>query len=234
MQAQTIINRVRRQLVETNAAFWSDSELLDIINEAEADFHNKVRVLESSAFMSTVAGRADYPLPSNWLSARAIFFNNPNTDAPTVDAWYRLSPTNLEKQAQEHSGFLSDDTEDRNKPRRYWIWNRSLYLDPVPDVDGSSNVYMFFKSKPVPLTLATNELNTDDSLADAIEAYVLEKAWSKEKEPDLAQKQEERYAQYVREGRRWAKKQSGDQKYKLDIESGMPFGAMGGVSFPPM
>lgn len=232
MQAQIIINRVRRQLVETNAAFWSNSELLDIINEAEADFHNKIRVLESTAFLSTIAGRADYPLPSNWLSARGIFYNNP--DSTGRDAWYRVIPTNLEKQGQEQPGFLSDETDQRDKPRRYWIWDRTLYLDPIPDTDGDSNLYMFYKSKPVPLTLVTSELNTDDSLADAIEAYVLEKAWNKEKEPDLAQKQEDRYAQYVREGRRWAKKQSGDQKYKLDIESATPFGSIGGISFPPM
>jgi len=234
MNAQTMINQVRRQLVETTAAFWSDSELLTLINEAERDFHNKVRVLESRAVMSTIAGRADYPLPSNWLSARAIFFNNPNSSTPTIDAWYRLRPTNLEKQAQEQPGFLSDETNTRGKPRRYWLWDRSLFLDPVPDIDGDSNVYMFFKSKPIPLVSAVYELNTDDSLSDAIESYVLWKAWKKEKEYDLAAEAKQNYDNGVREGRRWAKKESGDQKYKLDIESGLAFGSIGGLSFPPL
>ena len=231
MQVQTIIDRVRRQLVEKVGAFWSDTELLDLINKAEADFHNEIRVLESTAFLSTIAGRADYPLPANWLSARAIFYNNPNSN--DEDAWYRILPTNLEKQAQENDNFLSVASSRQGNPKNYWIWNKTIYLDPIPDIDGDSNVYMFFKSKPVSLVSVTQELNTDDSLADGIEAYVLKEAWDKEKEPDLADKQELRYQVFVRKGRRWAKKQSGDQKYRLDIESGSPFGAMSGWIFPP-
>lgn len=231
MLASTIITRVRRQLVETVGAFWSDAELLDLINKGEADFHNEVRTLESKAFLSTVAGRADYPLPANWLSARALFYNNP--DEAGNDAWSRLEPTNLEKQAQENPNFLSSATESRGTPQRYWIWDRTIYLDPAPETDGDSNVYMFFKSKPVALISASQDLNTDDSLADGIEAYVLKEAWAKEKEPDLADREALRYTDYVRKGRRYSKKQSGDQKYRMDIESGTPFGTTSGWVFPP-
>lgn len=221
MQASEIITRVRRQLVESSAAFWSDIELLDLINEAESDYNNKTRLLESKAFLSTVQGRLSYPVPSNWLSARALFYNEPESDGDPV--WRRLFPTNLEKQAQERPNFQSTVSDNQDTPRRYFIWNKEIYLVPAPDTNGSSNVCMFFKSKPVKLQVATEELNFDDGLSYALEAYVLWKAWSKEKEQNLALEQKTLYDQYVREGRRWAKLQSGDQKYKLDIESPLSF-----------
>ena len=72
----------------------------------------------------------------------------------------------------------------------------------------------------------TDELNTDDSLADGIEAYVLWKAWTKEKEPELALAQAAIYASFIREGRRFVKKQTGDRRIGLDIDSPTPMSNM--------
>ena len=230
MIAQTIINKVRRQLLETIGTFWSDAELLDLINEAELDFHNRIRLLEASALMSTQIGRYNYPLPSNWLSSRALLLNKLNSDG--TDNWHRLQPTNLEKITQEKVNFLSTNTNQLNTPYQYFIWNKEIWLYPVPD--DVYTVQMFFKSKPVPITVLTESLNTDDSLSEAIEAYVLWKAWKKEKEQDLALEQAQMYSNYIREARRWEKKQSGDQRFKLDIESKQGFNMGGGWNFPPL
>ncbi len=230
MIAQTIINKVRRQLLETIGTFWSDAELLDLINEAELDFHNRIRLLEASATMSTQVSRANYPLPSNWLSSRALLLNKLNSDG--TDNWHRLQPTNLEKIVQEKVNFLSTNTDSLNTPYKYFIWNKEVWLSPVPDA--VYTVQMFFKCKPMPITVATESLNTDDSLSEGIEAYVLWKAWKKEKEQDLALEQAQLYSNYIREARRWEKKQSGDQRFKLDIESKQQFNTGGGWNFPPL
>lgn len=230
MIVQTIINKVRRQLLETIGTFWSDAELLDLINEAELDFHNRIRLLEASALMSTQVGRCNYPLPSNWLSSRALLINKLNPDGS--DNWHRLQPTNLEKITQEKVNFLSTNTNQLNTPYQYFIWNKEIWLYPVPD--DVYTVQMFFKAKPVPLTVMTESLNTDDSLSEAIEAYVLWKAWKKEKEQDLALEQAQMYSNYIREARRWEKKQSGDQRFKLDIDSKQGFNMGGGWNFPPL
>lgn len=218
MQAQTIINQVRRELVETVGSFWSDAEILDLINRAERDLNNKIRILEDRAQITLVIGQKNYPLPLNWISARALFLNN---EADSVKSWSRLRPSNLEKIAQEKPNFLSTETDTLGVPTEYWIWGREIYFQAAPK--SAYTVVMFYKSKPITLTLATQELNIDDSLADGITAYCLWKAWSKEKEFDLAASAQEEYNSFVREGRRFVKKQSGDQKFRLDIESGVPF-----------
>jgi hypothetical protein len=222
MQAQDILTRVRQELVETVGSFWSDSELLTLLNKAERDFVNRTRILEDRAQLDIVAGQSRYPLPANWLSARAIFYNNKQGISTNPNRWRRLRPSNLEKRAQENQNFLSDEIEARGTPHTYWIWGRELVIEPVPEFNGSADLVLFFKSKPVALTASTQQINVDDSLSDGIEAYILWKAWKKEKEPDLADEAREEYAGFVRQGMRFVKKQSGDQRFRLDIESADP------------
>lgn len=222
MQAQELITRVRQELVETVGSFWSDAELLNLLVKGERDFVNRTRILEDRATLDVVAGQSRYPLPANWLSARAVFYNDKQGDSTRPDAWRRLHPSNLEKRAQENQNFLSTDPLKRSTPRTYWIWGREIIIEPVPLYSGTSDITLFFKSKPIPLTVATQQLNVDDSLSDGLEAYMLWKAWKKEKEPDLAAEAADEYRDWIRQGLRFVKKQSGDQRFRIDIESSDP------------
>lgn len=222
MQAQTLITDVRRELVEISASYWTDAELLRHINRAELDFVNKTRILEDTASLSLTQGRLDYPLPSNWLSAKAAFFKIVN---PTTGEfrWKRLYPSNLEKTAQQSPNFMNTETTNQGVPQRYWVWGRALWLDRAPDAQNATTLLLFYKSKPIPLSLVTSSINLDDSLSEAITAYILWKAWRKEQEVDLADAHKLEYDRYVAEGRKWVKKQSGDQRNRIDVDSPLPF-----------
>jgi len=221
MQAQTIITDVRRELVEISASYWTDAEFLRHINRAELDYTNKTRILEDIASLSLTQGRLDYPLPSNWLSARAVFIKINNGNG--TFRWKRLYPSNLEKTAQQQPNFMNTTVDNQGTPQRYLIWGRSIWLDKAPDADNATTLLLFFKSKPIPLTSVTDSLNLDDSLSEAVTAYLLWKAWTKEQEFDRADAQQLTYDRYVAEGRRWVKKQSGDQRNRIDIDSPIPF-----------
>lgn len=221
MQAQTIITDVRRELLETAALFWSDAEILRHINRCELDYVNKTRILEDTAQLTLQQGRLDYSLPSNWVSARLVFIKIVNADGSFK--WKRLYPTNLEKMGQSRPNFLNTETTNQGTPTRYFVWQRSLWLDRAPDLLQGTTILLFYKSKPIPLTMATQEINLDDSLSEAITAYVLWKCWSKEKEFDRADEQQTIYLQYIAEGRKWVKKQSGDQRNRIDLDSPIPF-----------
>lgn len=222
MIAQTLITDVRRELVEISASYWTDAELLRHINRAELDFTNKTRILEDTASLSLTQGRLDYPLPPNWLSAKAVFFKIVDPISGEF-RWKRLYPSNLEKTAQQSPNFMHTGAANQGQPNRYWIFQRSLWLDKSPDANNATTLVLFFKSKPIPLTLVTQSLNLDDSLSEAITAYILWKAWAKEQEFDRADAQQLTYDRYVAEGRRWVKKQSGDQRNRIDIDTPIPF-----------
>lgn len=225
MKASEIITRVRKELVETIGVFWSDAELLELVNKGERSYLNEIRWLESRAYLDTIAGIPNYSLPSNWLSERAVFINNITND---VDNWQRVWPSTLEKIAQESPNFLSEETEKRGTPNKFYIWSREIFLYPIPEE--SQKLALYYKSKPIPLATANDSLNTDDSLADAIEAYVLWKAWKKEKEIDLAQEARDEYNEWILKGRKWVKKQSGDLRRRMDIDSQYP---ISGSSYDP-
>jgi len=228
MLVQQILTDARRELIETTGVFWSDAELLRHYNKGELNYVNKTRILEDEAQLSLVAGQAIYPLPQNWLSAKAVFLKLVNTDG--TFRWKRLNPSNLEKVSQEAPNFLDTTTTERQgEPDRYWIWGRSLRLDRAPNSEFATSLWLFYKSKPIPVTdPATQSINIDDSLSEALTSYILWKAWKKEKETDLADEAQLEYKEWVAEGRKWVKKQSGDQRWKIDIES--PIGFYSGSS----
>lgn len=220
MTGQEIINRVRRELLETSAGFWSDAELLDLINRAEQDFSNRVRGFEDSAVLSLVAGQSTYPLPANWLSATAIFFNDNQSGQ---DRWILLSPTDVNELALTDPNFLSTQNAlATDYPTKYMIYGRTIRFVKTPGYDGANNVVMFFKSKPVPLNTAADSINIDDTLGGAIEAFVLWKAWSKEKEFALAEEQKGLYAGFIRDGLREVKLRAGNKLHNMDNFGAMP------------
>ena len=61
------------------------------------------------------------------------------------------------------------------------------------------------------------EIDTD--LAEGLLAYILWKAWMKEQELDLADSQAIVYMSFVKQGLKMRKRQSGDQRYRMDIDS---------------
>lgn len=232
MQAQQIITQVRSALVEPVPGFWTDSELLSWINRAELDFNNRTHILEGKNFTATQQGISEYPLPSNCLSVTAMLLNTAVAgDDPN---WQRIMPSNLEKTMQQNPNFLSTVTDSQAPARSYMIWGRTFYLSPTPDTTGSGNLVLFFKAKPIPLALASQQLNLDDSFQDGLIAYVLWKAWEKEQEVEKSEKQEMIYEKYVRFGLRWQKKQSSDQRFRLDISSPIPLDGFSDTRYNPL
>lgn len=220
MLASDVISDVRLELMETSAAFWTDAELLTYLNRAELDFSNRVRGLESVATVSTVAGQTEYPLPQNWLSCVAVFYNDIHND---IDSWRRMDVTDLQELSLQNPNFLSRETQDRGTPNRIYFWNRSMYLETAPDVDGDANIKMFYKAKPVPITNVSQAINLDDSLAHALRHYILWKAWRKEKEFQLAADEQAMYFQAVKDGLRHLKLQALNKTHNLDVRSTSPF-----------
>ena len=223
MLARQILDDVRRELLEYSApSFWSDAELVRHLNRAQMDFANRTRMLEDSAQMTFIQGRTDYVLPSNYLSLRLLMHNIP--DGNGTANWMRIYPSNLEKIAQENPQFLDTSTNNQDRPRKYYIWNNTLYVTPAPDAASASTAVIFYKAKPITiLDPDTDSISIDDSLSDGLTSFVLWKAWAKEGEQDKAEASQKNYYEYVMEGRRWLKKKSGDQKFRIDIESPISF-----------
>lgn len=232
MTTQDMIDQIRSALVEPVAGFWSDDEILLWINRSVSDFANRTRILEDKDYTSTQAGVPEYALPANCLSVKAVFINTATIGQSA--SWRRVRPTNLEKMAQETPNFLSNDSNTNSSPLTYSIWGRTLILNPTPAEDGSDNIAMFYKAKPISILNASQQVDLDDSLHEAVIAYVLWRAYEKEKEYEQATWQREIYEGYIKHGLRWQKKQSGDQRYRLDIDSPISMDGYSNNEFNPL
>ena len=220
MQVSQIITDVRRELLETTGSFWSDTELLRLYNRGQMDYVGQTRILEDKSALSLEVGRIDYPLPSNWISEKKILHKETNSDGQ-ID-YKILTATNLEKMSQEVSDFLDISETRRGRPDRHWLWNKTLYIWPPPKTVEDADLTMFYLAKPVVVTNTTQSIEIDDTLADAMTAYILWKAWKKEQELKLSDVSGIEYFGFIKRALRWKKRQSGDQQYRLDINS--PFG----------
>lgn len=235
MKVSQVLTDVRRELLESNAdaSFWTDAELIRLIDRGQVDYFNRVRLFDDRAVLSLEVGRSDYPLPSNWISAKAVFHKV--TDSSGSVSIRRLIPSDLERMSVEVPNFLdTTSTERRGRPTRYWIWGNTIYFDPPPDVTEDSNITLFYKAKPTPIINTEQDLDIPEELSEAINAYVLWKAWTKENETQKAADQVAIYTSYVDQGLRYVKRKAGDRQGKLDVQSPLPFTGTSDPGFNPL
>ncbi len=219
MLVSQVIADVRSELLEPVAGFWTPDELLRWANVAELDFVNQVRGLDGISTASSVAAQANYPLLNNFLSSKLVLFDDLQG---STHNWTRLKPTTLEKMSQEHPDFLDVSTEKLGVPSEYMIWRNEIWLYPVPK-DTGQDIKLFHKVKPTSLTDVSQSFSIDDSLCPAITAFILWKAWSKEKETAQSQKQESEYMRRVGEGRRFYGRLTGDLVNQIDVPTDIPY-----------
>jgi hypothetical protein len=221
MTGNDIVAALRAEVLEPSPAFFTSAVLLLWINNAQKAYVRQTRCLQNFATTSTVQGQADYPMPSDWLSSEKVFYNSPTNG---IDNWAPLSPTSVAKMAQESRNFLSTDPNAQSNPGKYYVVNNTLYIYPRPKTSGTNDIYMFYESKPITLNALSDALSIDDSLSDGIEAYVLWKMWKMDGEDALAEEQHQRYMAEIGQGLKWKKQRTLDSRWKIDIETSVPFG----------
>lgn len=214
-----IVNDVRAEVIEPSPTFFSSARMLALINLAQKEFVRKTQCLQNFAWTSTIAGEAAYPMPGDWLGSECIFWNDVNNG---VNNWRRLEPTTLEKMAQECPNFLSSDSQNFGRPLKYYIVGSTLYVYPKPQLTGSNDIFMYYKSREIPLLSLSDALSIDDSLTPAVRAYVLWKMWAQDQEKELAMEQKDIFKEELGFGIKWRNQRILDLKRKIDIVS--PYG----------
>lgn len=215
-----IVSDVRAEVLEPSPGFFSSTRMLALINLAQKEFVRKTQCLQNFAWTSTVQGIGIYPMPSDWLGSECIFWQDQTNTTPS---WRRLRPTTLEKMAQESPNFLSNETDMQGDPCKYFIVGTNLYIYPKPMNAGTNDIFMYYRSREIPLVTLTDPLSIDDSLTPAIRAYVLWKMWAQDQEKDLAGEQRDLFKDELGHGIKWRNQKILDLKRKIDIESYLPF-----------
>lgn len=232
MLASEIIDPVRSEILEVSANFWSNTELLRILNRGLQKYVNETRMQESHAFLTTTPGIRRYVLPSTVLSVKLVMFKQVNDNEDI--SWKILTLSTIERIAREFPTFLNTSEINRGTPSQAAVYDRYLEFDRAPSVSSDSDLYIFFKSKPVDVPSSDSHIAIDDIATEGLIQFMLWKAWMKEKELALAKDAREEYNIEVRKGRRWVKKQMGMLRNRFDIESSNAFTTGQGVVNNPL
>lgn len=169
----TLMTRVRQRAnIENATQFITDAELIDSINQATANWYDRVRLTTwggstyyQSVSLQTTSGVSSYALPLNWLSIDSVdVFLTPGASNQVISARpYQKESRNIFRQYGLTWAYAY--------PIWYRVEGQNLTFIPVPT--GQYNVTLnYIPTAPV-LVSATDTL---DSINGWDEAIVLQAA----------------------------------------------------------
>lgn len=152
------ISRIRTQINETTAAFWTDAEIYGYMWEAECLLAGKLGLFQAISAHTTVTDTSAYTCPDSMLRASRITYDGKKLKRADFTERDYLG------------GMNYGSTVQTGKPVMYTEWGQSIYLFPVPDDSKTLNFY--FLKAPAEIATASTQFSVrDESLQQMIPDY---------------------------------------------------------------
>lgn len=173
-----LIEDCRQRYNAVGDKFFADSEIFDLIYEAQMEVALETQAIEKIFTATTVVGQREYDYPTNALRIFRITYDGE-----------RLNQIS----------FLEDDSvtgEDENTsntstPRYYSIFADRIFLRPVPDEAKTLKIYAHVT--PSQLTSDTDALDVNERYVIFVKDYVLSQMYAKDKNNSMVQYHESRW-----------------------------------------
>ena len=120
MKVGSVITRVRSIAGDTNVMQFTDSDIIDWLNDGIRDCVISNNLLQKDASSSTAVGVAEYQLPSDIIKLHSV----------TVDG-SKLGGLTFEEWQQRHGA--PEASSETGRPVLFYIWAGKLVLYPSPD-----------------------------------------------------------------------------------------------------
>lgn len=118
---------VRRRLGETATDFYTDDDILDLLNEAQRDFASTGGIVEGDRGYAIVANQYYYTPPSDFINMRYVL-------------WQERDKLRYTTQ-RELFNILREDPDKEGVPQYYAVWDGEIRLYPTPtSASGSTAV----------------------------------------------------------------------------------------------
>jgi hypothetical protein len=140
MTPDEILTKARQRYNAVGDTFFSDSELYDLIWEAELELSMEVRCIEDTFSTSSVASQREYVKPTNCIAIKHVTYDGKS-----------LQPVNLDED-DILTGYDEDSTAT-GTPTNYSEWEGSIFLRPTPGE--VKTIKLWFIAKPTQVTSAT-------------------------------------------------------------------------------
>lgn len=121
MNAGDLIKRVRNIAGDVDALQFTNSQLVDWINDGIRECAQVNNLLQKRGSQATVPGQSDYSIPDDILKLHSIKYND-----------IKLSLLTLEEFDEQYVGVGASTTSSPATPSVCYVWAGSLTLFPAP------------------------------------------------------------------------------------------------------
>jgi hypothetical protein len=198
MTPSDVLSRVRDQLAETTAAFWTNAELYRYMADGEREVNLMVSYNIVVTAATTTTGTSGYALPSSCLSVMRLTYDG----VPL-----RKTDRNLrDRDALDMPSY--GGTLQSGSPTHFYEFTGYAYLWPTPDA--AKTINYFFLKDPTEVASGTTAFTIPANYHNCLQDYVLYRAYLKDQDQGKSDWYKREFMQGVADAqrreqmRRWA------------------------------
>jgi hypothetical protein len=139
MNVGSIITRVRSIAGDTAVLQFTDSDIVDWLNDGIRDCAISNNLLQKNATSTTAVGTTEYTLPTDIMKLHSVTVGGEKLRSQTLQEW------------QEFSG-PSEGAGVQGRPQNFYVWAGKINIWPVPTE--SQSLVVSYSYQPADLTYA--------------------------------------------------------------------------------
>lgn len=184
----------RRKYNATGDTFFVDDDFYDLIYEAETQLAEEALVIEKVYSTTSVVSQREYSWPSTAIAIKRIEYDGAKLRYSTFrdDDDYTLSDT---------------DTTDTGTPDYYQLWDRTIYLRPIPGT-ADLTIRIFTYDRPNLQSTGSANLDTPEQFRKDIVNFVVAHMAMKDGNQQVANMYMQRWDLALKRAIRWQRKRS--------------------------
>lgn len=204
----------RRRYNAVGDTFWTQAEMFDLIYQAQMELALEALAIENVYSTTTVASQQAYPWPTRAIRIKRVTYDG--TKLGVIDM-----------REDDAITMLNSSTTSTGTPAYYYLWERSVYLRPVPAAAATLQIWTYDRPQTV---TTTSTLDVSEEYHMDLLYFMLAEMSLKDNNPPMEQRYREIWEKRKLEAKKTVRKRlRGDSPAHVkDIDS-LPMGGLGTV-----
>lgn len=198
-----LIDKCRQRYNAVGDTFYSDDELYQLAYEGCQELAREAACIERVFTTPSVVGQQAYAYPTQTIGIKRVTYDGKRLDRITFRQDDMLT-------------YLDSATTDQGEPDKYFIWNNTLYLRPLPDT-ADLNIQIFAYNEPQEIT-AVSTFEIPNMWISSLIDYVVANMSAKEKNWDANGYHQKRWDMTILKAKQWARKAKTRDTYNCVID----------------
>lgn len=189
MTPTQIETAARNRYNAVSDSFFSSAEILDYMYQACVELTREGNLIEQVYSTSTIANQQEYAYPTTAISLKRVMYNGA-----------KLQPITMRE--DDAITGLNASTTDSGTPAYYFIWNKEIYLRPIPSGVGTLKIYTL--NEPQTIT-STSTLEIPTHFHMDLVYFICAAMAMKDSNERIAQMYDQKWQEVLIKAKKWAR-----------------------------